>query len=101
MSQEQKADDEVEETAVPDVDIVGETVEGIGEAGARVLPHPQQTARPAEEPHHARPRQDQGEYHIGGARGPQDPGPWGSDEAVRNEPAWGSSEGNPMDEGSE
>ena len=97
MSQEQKAEREGEETAVPDIDIVGETVERIAEAGARILPHPKQPPRRAEAPHHP----EEEEYHIGGMRGPQDPGPWGSDEAVRNEPAWGSSQANPMDEGSE
>lgn len=100
MSQERKADRDDEETAVPDIDIVGETVEQIGAAGARILPHPQQTRRRAEEPRHPEQEAEE-EYHIGGVRGPQGPGPWGSDEAIRDDPGWGHSPANPMDEGSE
>jgi hypothetical protein len=84
MSEEQNPEREGEEAAVPRIDIVGETVEDIAEAGARIiLPNPKQPPRRAEAPHH--PEQEE-EYHIGGMRGPQDPGPWGSDEAIRNEP---------------
>jgi hypothetical protein len=98
MSQERKPGRPDEETAVPKIDIVGDTVEEIAEAGARILPHPKQPPRRAKEPRHAEAEE---EYHVGGARGPQDPGPWGSDEAVRNDPGWGHSQANPMDEGSE
>jgi hypothetical protein len=98
---DEQAEEQAEETAVPDIDIVGETVEQLSGAGARILlPHPHQRARPAEQPHHPEKEQEQ-EYHVGGARGPQDPGPWGSDEAIRNQPPWGTDQGNPMDEGSE
>jgi hypothetical protein len=97
MSRPQKPED----VAVPDVDVVGETIQGIGEAGAEELPNPPQPPRAGQEPSPAQHSQDQEEEHIGGARGPQDPGPWGSDEAIRNQPAWGSGEDNPMDEGSE
>lgn len=98
MSQQQEPGDE--DVAVPEIDIVGETVEEIGEAGARILPHPQQPPRPAEPPHHPE-KEPEEDYHVGGVRGPQEPGPWGSDEAIRNQPVWGAGENNPMDEGSE
>jgi hypothetical protein len=97
MSQERKAGRQDEKTAVPEIDIVGDTVEEIAEAGARILPHPKQPPRRGEKPHHA----EEEEYHVGGVKGPQEPGPWGSDEAIRNQPPWGSSQANPMDEGSE
>jgi hypothetical protein len=100
MSQERKAQRQDEEAAVPKIDIVGDTVEEIAEAGARILPRPKQPARPAEAPRHPEREQEE-EYHIGGMRGPQDPGPWGSDEAIRNDPGWGHTQANPMDEGSE
>jgi len=99
VSQEQRAGHDDEDVAVPDVDIVGETVQDIGEAGARILPHPEQPPRPAEEPHHREEPEE--EYHVGGVRGPQEPGPWGSDDAIRNQPPWGGSPASPMEEGSE
>jgi hypothetical protein len=98
MSQQKEPEDE--DVAVPEIDIVGETVEEIGEAGARILPHPEQRPRPAEPPRHPE-KEPEEEYHVGGVRGPQEPGPWGSDEAIRNQPAWGAGADNPMDEGSE
>jgi hypothetical protein len=96
MSQEKKPED----VAVPDIDIVGETVEEFGEVGARVLPHPKRPPPPGEEPRHPE-REAEEDYHVGGVRGPQEPGPWGSDEAIRNQPVWGAGEDNPMHEGSE
>jgi hypothetical protein len=101
MSQEQKAGRQDEETAVPEIDIVGDTIEEIAEAGARILPHPKQPPRRAEQPRHPEKEKEEEEYHVGGVRGPQEPGPWGSDEAVRDDPGWGHTQSNPMDEGSE
>jgi hypothetical protein len=98
MSRERKAGRGDAEAAVPKIDIVGETVEDIAEAGARILPHPKQTPRRAEQPRHPK-EQEEEEYHVGGVKGPQEPGPWGSDEAIRNQPAWGSSQSDPKDEG--